>query len=248
MESYFKTFVIFHLRLCERLLFFFLGEESRNQMMMYCHVAMPGDPSSVWRRVVTLVTTSVAIMMTYCLPAAHPSSFSSWSCSFHSGVPVTDKDFLSFLIFPFRVFRFPLGETIFPKKNRIEKYLLKIHYTCLSGTAGRRTATCGCTCWCWATRCAGARSRHSASAAWRPTRRPAAPRSVQIFSVATMNNTLPRCCATGRARGSACSRASSPSPTPPSPGTASPSASRPAPARPSLSVSGGVVDSALLHV
>ena len=181
MESYFKTLVTFHLRLCERLLFFFLAEETRNQMMMDCGVAMPGDPSSVWRRVVTLVTTSVAIMMTYCLAADHPSSFSSWSCSFHSGAPVTDKDFLSFLIFPFRVFRFPLGETIFSKKNRLEKYLLKICFTCFSGTAGRRTATCGCTCWCWATRCAGARSRPSASAAWRHTRRPAAPRSVDII-------------------------------------------------------------------
>ena len=98
-------------------------------MMMDCGVAMPGDPSSVWRRAVTLVTTSVAIMMTYCLAADHPSSFSSWSCSFHSAAPVTDKDFLSFLIFPFRVFRFPLWETIFfSKKNRSEKYLLKIHY------------------------------------------------------------------------------------------------------------------------
>ena len=93
-------------------------------MMMDCHVAMPGDPSSVWRRVVTLVTTSVAIMMTYCLAAAHPSSFSSWSCSFHSGVPVTDKDFLSFLIFPFRVFRFPLGEKIFVKNTL---YLFQRH-------------------------------------------------------------------------------------------------------------------------
>ena len=118
MESYFKTLVTFHLRFCELLLFFFLAEETRNHMMMDCGVAMPGDPSSVWRRVVTLVTTSVAIMMTYCLAADHPSSFSSWSCSFHSAAPVTDKDFLSFLIFPFRVFRFPLWETIFFFKEK----------------------------------------------------------------------------------------------------------------------------------
>ena len=140
MESYFKTFVIFHLRLCERLLFFFLAEESRNQMMMDCHVAMPGDPSSVWRRAVTLVTTSVAIMMTYCLAAAHPSSFSSWSCSFHSGVPVTDKDFLSFLIFPFRVFRFPLGETIFPKKK---KYIILVSAAPLAAAQPRLGAPAG---------------------------------------------------------------------------------------------------------
>ena len=183
MESYFKTLVTFHLRLCERLLFLFLAEETRSQIMMDCGVVMPGDPSSVWRRAVTLVTTSVAIMMTYCLAADHPSSFSSWSCSFHSSAPVTDKDFLPFLIFPFRCVSVSArGNYFFSKeKSHLKKYLLKICFTCFSGTAGRRTATCGCTCWCWATRCAGAKSRPSASAAWRHTRRPAALRSVDIF-------------------------------------------------------------------
>ena len=90
---------------------------------------------------------------------------------------------------------------------------LILTFSVASGTGGPPTS--GCTSWCWATPPPGPRA--SASAGWRPTRRPAAPPS--------------------SARLGARARGCSPSPTPPSPGTASPSASRPGPATHSQSVS-----------
>ena len=90
---------------------------------------------------------------------------------------------------------------------------LILTFSVCSGTGGPPTS--GCTSWCWATPPPGPRA--SASAGWRPTRRPAAPPS--------------------SARLGARARVCSPSPTPPSPGTASPSVNRQGPATHSLLVS-----------